>query len=158
MPSILHGNLHGFTRNLHGDNNKNIFPNTGKNVLTYPTGHAIIDTSERERKIPNTRKATTMKTTVANIIAAADARKYNDYMINDGIERRVSAKEWEKDGNKRTYITIQCFTINGKFKASYKCGYVDMVSGEYVVTKYDDIDLTTEYRKTGANEWIKPQI
>ena len=99
-----------------------------------------------------------MKTTVADVIAAAEARMYNDYVINAGAEREVSTKEWEKDGKKRTYITIRCYSLAGNFKGSYKCGYVDMVSGEYVATKYDDIDLTTEYRKSGDMEWTKPQL
>ncbi|PWJ28005.1 hypothetical protein A8806_110180 [Faecalicatena orotica] len=64
----------------------------------------------------------------------------NDYHINLGIEREVSEKKWEKNGQKRTYLSINCYTLSGKFKGSYKCGYVDMVTNEYVCGKYDDVN------------------
>lgn len=98
-----------------------------------------------------------MKTSVEKFVELAENRMYNDYNIHAGIDRRVSTKEWEKDGKKRTYITIQCYTLAGNYKGSYKCGYVDMVSGEYVATKYDDVDLTTEY-SNNLGEWFKPAI
>lgn len=62
-----------------------------------------------------------------------------DY-IHAGIKRDVVAKEWSKNGNKRTYLNINCYSMAGNYKGQYKCGYVDMVTGEYVVTKYDEVD------------------
>lgn len=64
----------------------------------------------------------------------------NDYHINLGIDREVSEKKWEKNGQKRTYLSINCYTANGRFKGSYKAGYVDMVTNEYVCGKYDDVN------------------
>lgn len=65
---------------------------------------------------------------------------YGNYHIHLGVDRTVSEKKWEKDGNKRTYLAINCYTANRRFKGSYKCGYVDMVTNEYVCGKYDDVD------------------
>lgn len=97
-----------------------------------------------------------MKFTVEMITKMAEERMYNDYNIHAGIERKVSTKLWEKGDKKRTYITIQCFSMAGKFKGSYKCGYIDMVTGEYVSTQYDDIDLTSTYKKEYGGETINP--
>lgn len=77
-----------------------------------------------------------VETLKANLEEMAYECKY----INAGISRTVSAKEWEKNGNKRTYLAINCYTGNGKFKGSYKCGYVDMVTNEYVCGRYDEVD------------------
>ena len=65
---------------------------------------------------------------------------YNDYHINAGIDRRVDVKVWEKNGAKRAYLTINCYTAAGRGKGAYKCGYVDLVANQYVVGKYDDVD------------------
>lgn len=65
---------------------------------------------------------------------------YNDYHINAGVDRQVIAKK--KDN--KTYLTIACYTANGRFKGSYKCGYVDMVTNEYVCGKYDDVDAANK--------------
>lgn len=71
---------------------------------------------------------------------------YSNTSINLGIDRQVSAKAWEKNGNKRTYLAINCYTANGRFKGSYKCGYVDMATNEYVCGRYDDVDaMNKEY-------------
>ena len=71
---------------------------------------------------------------------------YSNTNINLGIDRQVSAKAWEKNGNKRTYLAINCYTANGRFKGSYKCGYVDMATNEYVCGRYDDVDaMNKEY-------------
>ena len=63
-----------------------------------------------------------------------------DYHINAGVDRKVNVNVWEKGGAKRAYLTINCFTANGRSKGSYKCGYVDLVTNQYVVGKYDDVD------------------
>lgn len=84
-----------------------------------------------------------MEMTVEKAVELANENLYGNIYINAGIDRRVSTKKWEKDGAKRTYISIYCYTANGRYKGAYKCGYVDEVTGEYVVSRYDDIDLTT---------------
>lgn len=73
---------------------------------------------------------------MANIQKMADT----DYHINCGIDRQASSKTWEKNGQKRTYLSINCYTMAGKFKGSYKCGYVDMVTNTYICGRYDDVD------------------
>ena len=65
---------------------------------------------------------------------------YHDYHINAGIDRRIVEKTWEKDGARRVYFSINCYTANGRSKGSYKCGYVDLVTNQYMVGKYDDVD------------------
>lgn len=97
-----------------------------------------------------------MKFTVEMITKMAEERMYNDYNIHAGVERKVATKLWEKGDKKRTYITIQCFSMAGKFKGSYKCGYIDMTNDEYVTTQYDDIDLTSTYQKDFGGETINP--
>lgn len=84
-----------------------------------------------------------MKMTTEKAVELATANLYGNIYINAGTERRVSTKRWEKDGAIRTYISIYCYTANGRYKGAYKCGYVDEVTGQYVVTRYDNIDLTT---------------
>lgn len=71
---------------------------------------------------------------------------YGNIYINLGIDRVVSEKLWEKGDNKRMYLNINCYTANGRYKGQYKAGYVDMVTGEYVVSKWDDVDaMNKEY-------------
>lgn len=65
---------------------------------------------------------------------------YNDYHINAGVEREAKISIWEKGDKKRAYLEIVCFTMNGRYKGKYKAGYVDLVTNEYVTTKYDEID------------------
>lgn len=84
-----------------------------------------------------------MEMTVEKAVELATANLHGNIYINAGIDRRVSTKRWEKGDAIRTYISIYCYTLNGRYKGAYKCGYVDEVSGKYVVTRYDDIDLTT---------------
>ena len=73
----------------------------------------------------------------------AKEMKDNDYHINLGVEREVMSKVWEKDGQKRTYLSINCYTLNGRFKGSYKCGYINMHTGEYVCGRFDDVNAET---------------
>ena len=71
---------------------------------------------------------------------------YSNTSINLGINRQVSSKDWEKNGNKRTYLAINCYTASGRYKGAYKCGYVDMVTNEYVCGRYDGVDaMNKEY-------------
>lgn len=68
---------------------------------------------------------------------------------NEWIEKRVMwagtskvyTNDWAKDDKDRTYITIKNFTNAHNLKHTLKCGYIDNVSGEYLATKYDNIDL-----------------
>lgn len=73
---------------------------------------------------------------IETLTANLEDMAYNDYHINLGIDRQVVAKKKED----RTYLTIVCYTANGRFKGSYKCGYVDMVTNEYVCGRYDDVN------------------
>lgn len=77
---------------------------------------------------------------IETLKANLEQMAYNDYHINAGVDRQVVAKNWEKDGAKRVYLAIQCYTANGRFKGSYKAGYVDQVANKYIVGKYDDVD------------------
>lgn len=69
---------------------------------------------------------------------------YSDYHINLGVDREVQSKKWEKGGSKREYLTIACFTGNGRFKGSYKCGYIDLVTNQYVCGRYDDVNAANK--------------
>ena len=83
---------------------------------------------------------------VEELKANLEEMAYNDYHINLGIDRQVQSKVWEKNGQKREYLTIACFTGNGRFKGAYKCGYVDLVTNEYVCGKWDEVNaMTKEY-------------
>lgn len=71
---------------------------------------------------------------------------YGNKYITAGIDRIVEVKSWEKEGKKRTYLNIRCYSAAGNYKGQYKCGYVDMLTGEYVATKWDDVNaLNKEY-------------
>lgn len=80
---------------------------------------------------------------INSLKAIAEDMAQHDYHINAGIDRKVSVKAWAKDGAKRAYISINCYTLNGRYKGTYKCGYVDLVTGKYVVGQYDDCNLET---------------
>lgn len=69
---------------------------------------------------------------------------YNDYHINAGIDRQVNTKRWTKNGNDRLYLTIDCYTANGRSKGSYKCGYIDLINNKYVCGRYDDVDAANK--------------
>jgi hypothetical protein len=62
--------------------------------------------------------------------------KDNGYYIHAGVERKVVAKEREG----KTYIRIDCYTLNGRYKGNYKCGNIDK-DGNYSVGAYDEVDL-----------------
>ena len=87
------------------------------------------------------KEAKEMKENLVDALKAnLEAMAYGDYHINAGVDRRVAVKKWEKEGAKRAYLTINCFTANGRGKGSYKCGYVDLVTNQYMVGMYDDVD------------------
>lgn len=93
------------------------------------------------------KEAKTMKTDLVDELKAnLENMMYSNYHINLGIDRQVCVKELIKGDVKRKYLSISCFTMNGRFKGSYKCGYVDLVTNEYVCGRYDDVDaLNMEY-------------
>lgn len=74
-------------------------------------------------------------------IEIANEMAYSDYHINAGTDRRAVSKLWENNGQKRTYINIVCYTYAGNYKGRYNCGYIDNITGEYVYTKYDEVNL-----------------
>lgn len=83
------------------------------------------------------------KNLVEELKANLESMSYSDYHVNLGVDRQVQSKVWEKNGQKREYLTIACFTGNGRYKGSYKCGYVDLVTNEYVCGRYDDVNAET---------------
>lgn len=68
----------------------------------------------------------------------------NDYHINDGMIREVVAKNWKKEEKDRTYLSIKCYTLAGRLKREYKCGYFDNIKKQYVVSKWDDVDAVNK--------------
>lgn len=54
--------------------------------------------------------------------------------------------KWEKNGNKRIYISLVWWKKRGGIKKEVKCGYLDLVTMEYVTeNKYTrQYDLLTE--------------
>lgn len=89
------------------------------------------------------KEETTTNTLIETLIRNIEKMAYSDYHIHAGSDRKVFSKVWEKDGKKRTYLSINCYTWSGNFKGSYKCGYVDMITSQYVVGKYDDVNAET---------------
>lgn len=85
-----------------------------------------------------------MEEKINELVKNLEEMMYNDYHINAGLEREVSVNKWEKNGNKRAYLSINCYSAAGNKKGQYKCGYVDLVSGEYVAGKYDDVNAETK--------------
>lgn len=63
----------------------------------------------------------------------------NGYHIHLGMDRRVS----ESTGNGKVYLGIYCYTLNGRYKGKYMCGYVDMESGEYHIGTHDVVNAET---------------
>ena len=59
--------------------------------------------------------------------------------IHLGMERKVT--EAERHG--QIYLGIYCYTLNGKYKGAYKCGWVNLETGEYQVGPYDDVNAET---------------
>ena len=84
-----------------------------------------------------------MENLTAKLVENLNKMKYNDYHINAGVEREVTTKIWEKNGQKREYLKIVCYTLAGNYKGTYDCGYVDLVANEYACTKYSDINAET---------------
>lgn len=80
---------------------------------------------------------------VAELVKNMEEMAYNNYHIHAGVDREVTTSLWKKDGKERTYIDIKCYSLARNLKGTYKCGYVDMLTGEYVCGKYDDVNAET---------------
>lgn len=63
----------------------------------------------------------------------------NGYHIHLGMDRKIA----ESDRNDRIYLGIYCYTLSGRCKGNYKCGYVDKETGEYHVGNYDSVNAET---------------
>ena len=61
------------------------------------------------------------------------------HYIHLGMEQKVA----ESDRNGKIHLGIYCYTLAGKYKGSYKCGYVDKETGEYHAGQYDDVNAET---------------
>ena len=109
-------------------------------ALVKGFGLAISEALKKSWKEAKTMEENLIEKLKANL----EDMMYNDYHINAGIDRMVQTKTWEKGGAKREYFSIACFTGNGRFKGSYKCGYVDLVTNEYVCGKFDDVDAVNK--------------
>lgn len=81
---------------------------------------------------------------IETLKANLEEMAYNDYHINAGVDRQVQSRIKEVSGEKREYLSIACFTAAGRFKASYKCGYVNIDTNEYVCGKYDDVNAESK--------------
>lgn len=86
-------------------------------------------------KIVSTKKATIAD----NMVKIAETWAVNE--ITCSGHKKVVANDWQKNGKNRTYISIKVYTNAWNIKREYKCGYVDNNTDEYIVTKYDSMDL-----------------
>lgn len=82
-------------------------------------------------------KIDSLKTNLESIL-------YSDFHIHAGTDRKVELKKWEKNSEKRIYLNIRCYSAMGHFKGQYKCGYLDLNTGDYIVGKYDDVNAETK--------------
>lgn len=73
-----------------------------------------------------------------------ESMMYSDYHIHAGVTREVVEKPQQKDGQDRTYLYIRCYSLANNYKGQYKCGYVAMDTGQYVVGKWDDVNAETK--------------
>lgn len=71
-------------------------------------------------------------------IERANKIAYEDKHINAGIERKATASKRDD----KTYIRIDCYTLNGNYKGNYKCGCIDK-DGNYIIGQYDQVNLET---------------
>lgn len=95
-----------------------------------------------ENEVSNANSALLADTIENNLEEMTIANTYitADYM------RMVCVSNWKKGEHNRDYYEIRCYTTNGKYKCTYRCGYIDKVSGEYVTTRFDHVNaLTKEY-------------
>lgn len=104
--------------------------------LVKKIGSTISEALKKAWKEAKEMKENIVETLKANL----EAMVYGDYHINLGVDRKVATRV----NGSRTYLTISCYTANGKYKGNYKAGYVE--NNTYVCGNYDDIDaLNKEY-------------
>lgn len=95
-----------------------------------------------------------MKMTVNEAVRRAEEMLKNDKrLLHEGAEE-IDAKDWK---NKRVYINAKCFTLNGRYKGKVDMGYIDMETGEYVATRYTEIDLTDEAENARWRKEVKEE-
>lgn len=93
-----------------------------------------------------------MKMTINEAIRRAEEMlKTDKRLLHEGAEE-IDAKEWK---GKRIYINAKCFTLNNRYKGKIDMGYIDMESGEYVATRYTEIDLTDEAENARWRKEVK---
>ena len=80
--------------------------------------------------------------TIKRAVAKAETMTSGNIYINLGMVRKVATRH--EEATKRTYIRIDCYTLNGVYKGNYKLGYVDEASGEYVFDSKAEFDLGIE--------------
>lgn len=61
---------------------------------------------------------------------------YTNIHINAGVERTI----WTRKDRNFEYLYIICRSMAGRHKGTYKCGYIDLDTGEYHNKKYDHVD------------------
>ena len=81
---------------------------------------------------------------VEELVKNMEEMAYGNIHIHAGVDRKVVTNLWKKDDKERTYIDIKCYSNAGNLKGTYKCGYVDMVTGEYVCGAYDHVNAETK--------------
>lgn len=81
---------------------------------------------------------------VDKLVKNLEEMLYGNIYIHAGVERVVTANLWEKNGHKRMYLAIKCYSLAGNHKGTYKCGYVDMLTDQYVCGKWDDVNAETK--------------
>lgn len=77
----------------------------------------------------------------ANEIAAASKS------IASSNTYKVTANDWAKGGNDRTYISIVETTEGTRHYRKYDCGYVNNITGEYISGK--NINLNDNFTVDG---------
>jgi len=92
--------------------------------------------------IKNTGEIKMEKERIEKLVSNLNEMAYNDYHINLGSERKAKAAEKED----KIFLRIDCYTANGRYKGSYKSGYIK--DDCYIVGRCDDINAETM-------EWLK---
>lgn len=69
------------------------------------------------------------------MLRVAEEMTHDNSRIHLGMDRKVVQKE--EDGI--VWISIYCYTLNGRYKGNYKCGKVDTTKNTY--TPGWDVDL-----------------
>ncbi len=81
-----------------------------------------------------------MKIKVEDLVKKAEQLAKDCIYMTAGVNRNAWYKVWNE---KRAYIKVTGRSLMGHVKGTYSLGYVDLETGEYVVTKYDDVNVLT---------------